>query len=196
MQDELIEAIAVAIICEDYKQDLRFAITAEYLKEAVPVHFEKTMRQAKVALEVINTRARQKNKDGLLPCPFCGSYNNSFGSKGGYHYFINCCDCLASTNVLIDDFKATKEEAIEVWNARAAPPEWLPIESAQFDSVILTYSPANDWNSAIMAAVRVGVDISGGKIFSLEASDCQTGCGDIGNPTHYQPLPQPPKIGK
>lgn len=56
----------------------------------------------------------------LKPCPFCGSTEVSFGSQGTrpVHRFVNCCDCLASTNVLASN-GSTVEDAAEAWNRRA-----------------------------------------------------------------------------
>lgn len=58
--------------------------------------------------------------NNLLTCPFCGG-EAEIGSVEEYietHYFVNCVECLASTNVLVNSHMTTKEEAIELWNTR------------------------------------------------------------------------------
>lgn len=53
----------------------------------------------------------------LLDCPFCGGIP-SLGKGIGYT-FVNCGECLASTNVLTADaMQYTDEEAAELWNKR------------------------------------------------------------------------------
>ncbi len=52
-RNDLINEMAVAILCLGYKCDIRFAITAEYLEEVMPHDFAKAKQQAEVALEVI-----------------------------------------------------------------------------------------------------------------------------------------------
>ena len=62
----------------------------------------------------------------LLPCPFCGGPAD-FGVSRQFS-FVNCIECMASTDVLLGDgAKYTKEEAAASWNARSSP-EWQPIE--------------------------------------------------------------------
>jgi len=56
--------------------------------------------------------------DALKPCPFCGE-DASIG-RGPRGWFVNCQDCLASTNQLMNE-PETEAEAIAAWNARAAP---------------------------------------------------------------------------
>lgn len=74
----------------------------------------------------------------LLPCPFCGG-EADFGQQIG-GYFVNCVECLASTNVIVDH-RLTKQEAADKWNTRAlsapppavAPQGWQPIATAPKD---------------------------------------------------------------
>lgn len=54
----------------------------------------------------------------LLPCPFCGG-DAAYGGDGKT-WFVNCADCLVSTNILIDAVAPeTKEHAAAAWNRRA-----------------------------------------------------------------------------
>ena len=56
----------------------------------------------------------QVNK--LKPCPFCGGEAGVGSGKGGS--FVNCIECLASTNILTDA-KLDEFEAVDCWNTRA-----------------------------------------------------------------------------
>jgi Lar family restriction alleviation protein len=51
----------------------------------------------------------------LKPCPFCGGEAALGGGPDGA--FVNCTDCLASTNVL-HPHGDTDDEAIAAWNTR------------------------------------------------------------------------------
>lgn len=52
----------------------------------------------------------------LLPCPFCGG-EAALGAIER-HAFVNCVECLASTNILTEP-GCSKEQAAETWNKRA-----------------------------------------------------------------------------
>ncbi len=57
----------------------------------------------------------------LKPCPFCGG-EAGIGT-GPRHFFVNCVECLASTNLLTPEgLVTTKEEAAELWNNRVKEP--------------------------------------------------------------------------
>lgn len=63
------------------------------------------------------------HKDELLPCPFCGgeaAYGKTLGDPA--HHFVNCVDCLASTNRLTG-CGDSKENAMESWNNRTGKRE-------------------------------------------------------------------------
>lgn len=60
--------------------------------------------------------APKPKEDTLLPCPFCRGEAYLGATNDGS--FVNCADCLASTNVLIPD-KSNDAEAILAWNSRA-----------------------------------------------------------------------------
>jgi hypothetical protein len=68
------------------------------------------------------------------------------------------------------------------------PSPWRLIETAKLDEVIIIH--AMDVNRTFVGSLLKAYD---GRIFaSLDASDCQTGCGDTGTPTHWMPLPPGP----
>ena len=58
----------------------------------------------------------------LKPCPFCGGsadVGEQFDPDGAY-YFVNCTECMASTDVLLGQQSGyTEAEAIAAWNRRA-----------------------------------------------------------------------------
>jgi len=53
--------------------------------------------------------------DKLKPCPFCGGEAGLGKGKDGP--FVNCTECLVSTNVLVP-LAQTIDEAIGEWNRR------------------------------------------------------------------------------
>ena len=59
----------------------------------------------------------------LKPCPFCGGeagIGEYDSDPDGPFYFVNCTDCMASTNVLLGgQYRFTEAEAIAAWNTRA-----------------------------------------------------------------------------
>lgn len=67
---------------------------------------------------------------------------------------------------------------------------WQPIETAPTDKDILIFAPdANHGNTQYVGTRHAG---KYGSYFSLSGSDCQTGCGNTGSPTHWMPLPEGP----
>ena len=60
----------------------------------------------------------------LLPCPFCGGEAGMGEAMAGpwrpqKWFWVNCCECLASTNQLTgESARFTAEEAIAAWNQR------------------------------------------------------------------------------
>ncbi len=67
--------------------------------------------------------AREEIEKNLLPCPFCGGragIGTQYESNVHEHFhFVNCQDCLASTDQLNGDAnRYTMEEAAELWNHR------------------------------------------------------------------------------
>lgn len=54
-----------------------------------------------------------KDKNDLLPCPFCKGKASIMQNYLNY-YFVICEKCFARTDV-----KRLKEKAVELWNQRA-----------------------------------------------------------------------------
>lgn len=74
----------------------------------------KAMRAAHIA------SAKGAKMGDLLECPFCGgeaSYGECLSVKP-ITYFVNCTECLASTNQLSPCLGLPKEEAARQWNSR------------------------------------------------------------------------------
>ena len=137
----------------------------------------------------------------LKPCPFCGgapvdraieAHTHSAPIKAlgipdhpGSH--VVECSCGAG---LIDD---TREEVVTRWNRRAASPEggetWRPIETAPKDETdVLLYFPLTElpqyWDRIIIARFHDGHWVWQGRAVR--------GYSDAYQPTHWQPLPDPP----
>ena len=58
----------------------------------------------------------------LKPCPFCGGEagTGTQHDPDGDFAFVNCTECMASTNVLLgQQWRFTEAEAIAAWNTRA-----------------------------------------------------------------------------
>lgn len=135
-------------------------------------------------------------KDGIMKCPFCGEqpmihfdgiggmekpddkYNVTCRTKGCHGVIFNCG---------FDLFK-TKAEAIAAWNTRC--PTWMPIESAPKDG------------SVFLAWVLPDSTFGGARLERGSAQFCRwqtdyfmcVGFHSRGGlPTHWLPLPLPPK---
>lgn len=63
---------------------------------------------------------------------------------------------------------------------------WQPIETAPSNTSIILYAQNADYGQCIY----VGGIIK--NYFYVTNSDCQSGCGNTGTPTHWMPLPDPP----
>ena len=72
-------------------------------------------------LTVPVTNLRPAAPPPLRPCPFCGgaaAYGQCHADGEPWH-FVNCTDCLASTNQLTGHAaRPTREEAATAWNLR------------------------------------------------------------------------------
>ena len=83
--------------------------------------------------------------EDLKSCPFCGG-DASIGDSGDYH-FVNCAECLATTNLLtIDAMQYTKEEAAERWNTRPESAELLTLQDR--------YNAQEKVNQALIDALK------------------------------------------
>ena len=72
-----------------------------------------------------NHEPKHPPADVLLPCPFCGGeagVGTQYDPDGPFA-FVNCTDCMASTNTLLgQQYAFTEAEAIAAWNNRKHPP--------------------------------------------------------------------------
>jgi hypothetical protein len=71
--------------------------------------------------------------------------------------------------------------------------EWKTIDSAPFNVDILMYAPDCYRKHNQYVGYKWSIDYKPGFAVSLSGSDCQTGCGDTGNPTHWKSLDPPPE---
>ena len=133
----------------------------------------------------------------LLPCPFCGSSNIDLFEYEN-HWHVECESCGVDNGGWTD-----KSKSIECWNRRLSP--WISIDSAPKDGTpILVYEPPAEYSDGgvLLVQWRSSIDhYPGSKPFwawCLPESDQdeQGGCATIDHPTHWMPLPEPPKIDK
>lgn len=92
----------------------RFSLVA--LDDLLEPH-EKQLQVDAIDAALAELRAQaagEVNKDGLLPCPFCGYKDNEVtGEPGMYEILCEHCDRLSFA------YFHTKQWAIEAWNKRA-----------------------------------------------------------------------------
>lgn len=119
----------------------------------------------------------------LKRCPFCGGEAETLTSLNGYVTCCISCDC-------IEIHGATVLLSIERWNTRADG--WQPIETAPKDGTTILVSCADDgFGKVVCAAIWFygEYDADTGWYLYEIAGDCLM--GPI--PTHWMPLPSPPK---
>lgn len=122
------------------------------------------------------------------PCPFCGGESvgscADIGKQSVYwSCFVFCSVCGASTRKFsVDNGNEDKSDqaATDAWNARAdLAPQWQPIETAPSGELLLGHEDGMMrliyWESGVWK--QVGATIEKGWF----------------EPTHWQPLPDPPE---
>lgn len=112
----------------------------------------------------------------LLPCPFCGgeAARETFGNRTVVH--CPSLECAVSIEADYTDASA----AIAAWNGRASP--WMPIETAPRDGTRIHI--INDRGQFIVEWEDDWWRVENGKMYASLRGD---------EPTHWQPLPQPPE---
>lgn len=128
----------------------------------------------------------------LLPCPFCGGEAKVFSISCSDdenddildHVFCTACDASM----------CQQDKSVEMWNNRA--PQWQPIETAPMDG---TYILLNFNDKACIGGAYVWLSNDG---FNGETIDYPAWTTDddliivedpYSWPTHWMPLPPPPK---
>ena len=151
--------------------------------------------QGEEAAKIFKTHAEKiaLNKT-LLDCPFCGNQAKLVPECLG-HWEITCTNCAC-----VSQSEDSKEKAITAWNTRS--PTWMPIESAPKDGTIVILK-AGDWyfeaywdfidsdTGPMWLAQNEGVHPPSwhdGACWSNNADEEQSEL-----PTHWLPLPLPPK---
>ena len=122
-------------------------------------------------------------KEGeLLPCPFCGEKPYVFRPKRATGDFASCNNCGVN-------------KCTEIWNTRASIPqqEWRDIRTAPKDGTEVLLCGGNLKGEVYVDRLNHGVvkgrfDVNEWLISNTDYYDVR-----IEEPTHWQPLPQPPK---
>lgn len=127
----------------------------------------------------------------LLSCPFCGGEKNlesrhcDYGTKArlGKPWLVGCRDCnvyisIHPSEARVKGYKSARELAEAKWNRRADG--WIPVTDTD-------RLPENE--KMILAAFPDGF------VCSVTADDYGDWAlwAEGGEPTHWMPLPQPPK---
>ena len=106
----------------------------------------------------------------LLACPWCGQKpkrNSHFAWCNGTH----------------DTPHMHAQQPLALWNRRASPPAWQPIETAPKDGTgVLVFRP--------LAPTKRMIGIDGRRPNQFDGEWANSRPGE--QPTHWQPLPPPP----
>ena len=122
----------------------------------------------------------------LLPCPFCGGIA-AFGA-GSDSVFVNCTECLASTNILIQDIgPETQAEAATAWNTRVGATNQrtadLEAECVMLQEIVADYMRMFPTGEAALEALidnpgkEVMPDVSGSARPSHDAAPASPSAG-------------------
>jgi len=109
----------------------------------------------------------------LLPCPFCGS-NEIYA----FHHLRQCIKCIGCDSIFISDNGKNK------WNTRHSP--WISVKDRLPDSQEYEFLVVNSEGNMHVASYW------GENASNDEGYDWFNGDVFV-NPTHWQPLPEPPK---
>lgn len=131
--------------------------------------------------------------DGLKPCPFCGeipdkndewTFQSNQGDKWG---FVVCCCQGPEVRTGYQPVEKWRNEAIKAWNERREMMEWQPIETAPNETVLI-YCP--DLGTELK--IRMGHRCT---VFDKPAWTYHGASAAyyFVEPTHWMPLPDPPK---
>jgi hypothetical protein len=137
-----------------------------------------------------NDDVKMGGKDTPLPCPFCGEHPTVDANENGAGSFIECNSTACQTlPCLWFKHGESESDAIVRWNRRApVPVGWQPIETAPKDGT--EFDVWNAYSEERIANVRWD-----GKHFVhwwIGGFDSMDYCR-IERPTHWMPLPAPPK---
>lgn len=113
-----------------------------------------------------------KEREALLPCPWCGNSEHGHTSNGWQNHCVICLQCGAEGPSAMSE-----AEAADSWNARSqAPAPALPVEAIEsgirsLQSHIEQICDLNDVDTAdqLTGGIREGVAIIEGYIDSLRA---------------------------
>lgn len=118
----------------------------------------------------------------LKPCPFCGG-TAIHATEGSTFRWVKmvCRECEASSGEVST---RTATANVDAWNTRT--PSWQPIETAPKDGECLLWVETDN-GGEVMKLER---DSEGRWIYEGEPTYCAS---FYLNPTHWMPLPKPPK---
>lgn len=121
---------------------------------------------------------------GLLPCPFCGESRIYLNPPGTDHRStINCPACLACIPE-----ECGQDEMVATWNARVSG--WHPIETAPKDGTFILAVRFDQFHESEPSLV-VGAIVCWSRLSEAWFSQA---VGRYLIPTHWMPLPAPPKM--